>query len=548
MNFFKKYFEKFKNVKKLQYVLIVLLILILLFFILIKVYGGITGFWDIGYQINDDDSGEIYVGGIEGIGACHKVSNISGISYFIPTKTTDEWNAFDSNKPANVFISSCCADTCASEGHECGTYTICDVSTDCGTCGVNADCSFGNCVCDSGFADCNNNNNCDCNTNTHHCLAGGCILNAAVCVPNAGNSCGTTCTPGTINCSGTCITHNANYGISCGAGDEICDGAGSCCDPIYTPDMCPADWCGSYDNGCNGMTDCGSCPLSQECNFLTGKCIACVPEPCSLTSDLYCEGAPYDDSCGNPGACIGTDSDCDCDSCYTQDDCPVAPTFCGTFNNPSYCVFCGALQGVDYPDTVICGDCTAYGNNNWYCGSGYECDCTPDLSCPLSGAYCNGTKYYSNCGSRYDDNTLSCLFGPCCTGTHQACTDPFSKENYCGTYTDTICDVSCSGTKLCDASAAAPTYCVSNNCCMTSQTCDKLDVCAGTYVNYEGCSDVTCTSAACEAYETCAGDSLCHANCTDYSTYNYSHGYCVPYESTSYCCCDGSVIEAWSCP
>src|SRR3989338_4785263 len=44
---------------------------------------------------------------IDAHGVCKKVTNISGKSYFIPTKISNEWSAFRSNLPFNVTLEDC---------------------------------------------------------------------------------------------------------------------------------------------------------------------------------------------------------------------------------------------------------------------------------------------------------------------------------------------------------------------------------------------------------------------------------------------------------
>jgi hypothetical protein len=61
--------------------------------------------WNTGFRI-DKETKNVYIGSSQ---TCYKVTNTSNNSYFIPTKTTAEWNAFAANLPSGVSIGSCCA-------------------------------------------------------------------------------------------------------------------------------------------------------------------------------------------------------------------------------------------------------------------------------------------------------------------------------------------------------------------------------------------------------------------------------------------------------
>lgn len=55
-----------------------------------------------GYSINASSSKPVYEPG----GTWKKITNSSANKYFIPTKTTTEWNAFNTNKPAAITIAT----------------------------------------------------------------------------------------------------------------------------------------------------------------------------------------------------------------------------------------------------------------------------------------------------------------------------------------------------------------------------------------------------------------------------------------------------------
>jgi len=114
------------------------LLLLVLFFLPIIVFALNT--WDTGYRINHGgDTKEVIVGSADG--DCHKVTNNHASNdYFVPTKTTAEWNAFEVHLPAGVSVSECsptcvpgnyydwagtCAEFCAGMGGDAeGTGVI----------------------------------------------------------------------------------------------------------------------------------------------------------------------------------------------------------------------------------------------------------------------------------------------------------------------------------------------------------------------------------------------------------------------------------------
>ena len=121
-----------------------------------------------------------------------------------------------------------CTDTCLSLGYECGTPTICGLSTDCGTCSLTNAVSSCNpsyqCVissCNSGYGNCDSNTANGCETIL------GTMTNCA--------SCGNACTGGQTCTNYTC-TNPAEY-----CGDGTCNGAETC-------STCPGD-CGTCPSG-----------------------------------------------------------------------------------------------------------------------------------------------------------------------------------------------------------------------------------------------------------------------------------------------------------
>ncbi len=81
--------------------------------------------------------------------------------------------------PEDATCAVCAPATCASLGYNCGSgYAngTCDETLNCGTCSGNErSCSLGTCVCNSGFGDCNNNNDCECDLSSNSCVDNNCV-------------------------------------------------------------------------------------------------------------------------------------------------------------------------------------------------------------------------------------------------------------------------------------------------------------------------------------------------------------------------------------
>ena len=93
--------KKFFKFKKGKLSLIIIIATVFLFISAITVYALNT--WATGYRVNTETK-DVLVGASQ---ACHKVTNTSSNSYFIPTKTTAEWDSFASHLPSGVSIGSC---------------------------------------------------------------------------------------------------------------------------------------------------------------------------------------------------------------------------------------------------------------------------------------------------------------------------------------------------------------------------------------------------------------------------------------------------------
>ncbi|OGJ21337.1 hypothetical protein A3K73_01175 [Candidatus Pacearchaeota archaeon RBG_13_36_9] len=151
-----------------------------------------------------------------------------------------------------------CTSTCASLGYECGNWTICRSSKNCGTCETGEQCVSGICQI---IPDCNNNSDC--------------------------NSFDNICSYGICNSTGKCqISYNSTTNL-CRASDggcdvaEYCDGGNATCTgDIFKPDgtTCSLGFCKQ------------------------GKCAACLTD--SNCSADGCNGTEYRDYfCNSTNGC-----------------------------------------------------------------------------------------------------------------------------------------------------------------------------------------------------------------------------------------------------
>lgn len=222
-----------------------------------------------GYDLYPNISKQIFTGS----GDCRQVKNNSGVAYFIPTRTTAEWQSFE-NAKARLGVDA--LSTCS-----CSDAVDCLPGLNCGS--LSARCiktGADNPAC-AGYVDrasCQNANCLWSVTTVGSCYGG-------ACVPNCG---GKNC--GADACGGLCGT--------CGSMQE-CSVSGVCtstcgngsCQATYSEDCstCPTD-CGS----CGGGTECyddSYCPPGQYCAGLIAYC----------QGDWYCGDYTNMSDCGYNG-------------------------------------------------------------------------------------------------------------------------------------------------------------------------------------------------------------------------------------------------------
>lgn len=104
---------------------------------------------------------------------------------------------------------------------------------------------------------------------------------------------GSECTP--KSCSDLAVT--------CGTYDDGCGGTTDCgsCDPSCTPKTCEelGKTCGKHDDGCGALVDCGACAPS------------CVPKTCAQLGKTC---GTHDDGCGGTASCGECPTTCAADA------------------------------------------------------------------------------------------------------------------------------------------------------------------------------------------------------------------------------------------
>lgn len=187
-----------------------------------------------------------------------------------------------------------CEDTCLSEGYNCGTQTICNISVECGSCNTGYECINGECeeeepeiICspDCGYYGICVEGVCGCNEG-YELVEGVCeeiieelnetdinITEALTCDPACET--GYTCTNGI--CIADCVDTCSSLGFTCGT-----------------------------QTICNISVECGSCGTGYEC--VNSNCVS----TCT-------------DSCSNLGYNCGTQTVCgasvNCGSCSSDESC-----------------------------------------------------------------------------------------------------------------------------------------------------------------------------------------------------------------------------------
>ena len=448
-------------------------------------------------------------------------------------KTNDDGNSGGSGGSGG----DTCTSTCNSLGYECGIWTICGSSKNCGVCGTGKECASGKCEeicedeCDAEGLFCDGNANmpynctkksdgCFDRTNLTACTTGyQCVSGACQIIPSCNNnsdcvSFTNTCSVGICNTTGKCeIVYNSTTSL-CRAitGDcdieEHCDGSSANCPANeFKPDGTDCSL-STIDSGVCSEGECVGCINDNNCDDEVG----CTTDVCNLLANI-CEYNPDDSLCLDGNWCNGAET------CDVVLDCqPGEPPDC---SDEVLCTLDICFEGTPGDNLGICqhdnSGCSCATNEQCYdnntctddtCNTVFECEsiendsniCDDDLYCTV-GDYCsNGI----------------CLGNPRDCGDGVACTDDF-----CNPLTG------CENNEN-DSKCLPSEYCNSTSGCqLLVLTCDGTDLSCGIYPdcnncnNLDGCDienrylDYYCNSSTCDFLDITAEESIADGNCLD---------------------------------
>ncbi|MBI3073043.1 MAG: hypothetical protein HYY84_13095, partial [Deltaproteobacteria bacterium] len=215
----------------------------------------------------------------------------------------------------------------------------------------------------------------------------------------AGICCATACDAATSTCAtGTC---KLNVGQTCTV-PSVC-ASGKC----YQAKCCQATTCavagkncGTIDDGCGGVLNCGSCGAGQLC---VANVCGCTPESdgdfCARVG-ATCGSKTGTDNCGASRTVTSCGSCTSPETCLSNV-CACTPTTCTAQGKN-----CGSISD-GCGGTLNCGTCSGTGQS---CVSNV-CSCTPDNTTACAGKNCGSVT--NNCGQ-----TVSC---GTCSGTGESC-------------------------------------------------------------------------------------------------------------------------------
>jgi len=229
--------------------------------------------WSEGYEVPTGSTDTpLNIGNADGTadsGLCKTVTNNSGTNYYVPTRTTTEWDAFNANAPAGITINDCATGmewalrVPATGCFHCGWPEVaannCSSCTDQGSATAGAACStIEECttVWHGNPATCSGAPGAPSPNELFQC-----------CDANFGDACNVLgneeCQSALINCTNDCLDSitNANNGDPC----TTCGYAGCECQDGLCVTSCARDCTGKScgDDGCGGT--CGNCAGSETC-------------------------------------------------------------------------------------------------------------------------------------------------------------------------------------------------------------------------------------------------------------------------------------------
>ncbi|MCB9740173.1 MAG: hypothetical protein H6747_12985 [Deltaproteobacteria bacterium] len=228
--------------------------------------------------------------------------------------------------------------------------------------------------------------------------------------------------------------------------DKVCGGDHQCGDKPCAPKTCKdlAVACGPASDGCEKTLDCGGCGSGQLCD--KGQCI-CKPKTCADVGAVCGEAS---DGCGKTLQC----GDCQAGQSCTAGQCLCKPKTCEGLG-----VSCGTPSD-GCGKTLQCGSC----GDGKVCGPQGSCDCAPK-SCSDQALLCGVGS--DSCGKALDCGT--CEAGKLCEAGACVCKPKTCSELGCGTHDD-----GCGKTLDCGACKGG-----CGQACPTGWAADGAGVCKG---------------------------------------------------------------------
>ena len=479
-----------------------------------------------------------------------------------------------------------CADSCASHGYECGTYSWCGFNINCGNCGdygrstdfcsTTYGSGYGTCYprCDPHTANCDGNRRNGCET------ALGTNTNCASC----GNTCGSGYSCQNYVCACTPQTSYACYGPdlywydSCGnlgSMKQNCNGLG--CNNAPNPDVC--NTCTCFDtttcSSSNNGKRCGGCLFNvdvsgtaETCNGKDDNCNGQIDE--GLTQSQTCWSAA--NCAGQTNSATQTRS-CSAGSWGSWSSCtasrPADPT-CSGSSTQSCTVGVGACQRTGTQTrSCNCGSWGAYGSCSVSAGSpsaevcdNQDNDCdgmtdeglTQSQTC-WSAANCAGQTNsatqtrictagswgaFSSCtATRPADPTCSgsttqtCWSAANCAGQTNSATQ--TRSCSCGSWGAFS---SCTATRPADPTCSGSTTQSCTGSIPNSATATQSRTCTcGSWSGWSACTLGTCNSGYTKSGNVC-NPTTCSGN--DYQACSIANGVGIQYRT-----CNLGVWSGW---
>lgn len=465
---------------------------------------------------------------IEEHGVCRYVSNTTGQSIFIPTKTAAEWSSFYNNTPPNVTAPVCAS--CSLDGVTVAhgdSYTFYMSTRPC----------YSSCGSVSQLRNCYNGT-----------LDGSASYEKSSCPSESCASCLTETvnwTTSTYSCAATATggSHNTTRNVSDSAAPGVGSAAFTCANGTWAQDSgscggasCALPWGGTINDGqstaayLNASEPCGGSCTSQTRTCSDGTLSGSYTnQSCSVTACLSCS-LPWGGSinhgtsttaylsssvtCGN--SCTDETRSCNdgslsgsyqyetcstgtCSSC-TLDGVTVNHGDSRTFYETSRS--CGATCG-SIAQSRTCNNGTLSGS------SSYSKASCPGETCASCSLPWGGSISHGNSATAYLNSSEPC--GSSCTSQSRTCND----GSLSGSYTNQSCSVSSCGCTLpwggsisdgqsVTAYQSSSVSCGSS-CLSETRTCSGTTL-SGSY-QYETCSVGACSSCTLDGVTVSHGSS-----------------------------------------